>query len=210
MSRTKRTTKASMNTIFMFCHHIALRSPTDCFWNCEAWLPSASDLSTSSSRCSPRSTTASMFARIMSVTSPISSCTRCILPIPGPLWPPDDAVVADGAARRSWHTRRAGKGRVSGITKCGSKAWHFTVFVCGHTSRASRGSPCQYGAPASNFHSPGRRRSTCGQWYEPSAWMGERERADVPVASYECAADPPAGVHRRRDRGHTQCALKNQ
>eukprot|EP00964_Phaeocystis_antarctica_P099174 scaffold65059_cov65-Phaeocystis_antarctica.AAC.6 len=34
----------------------------------------------------------------------MSSCTRCILPIPGPLWPPGGAVVAYGAAR--WHMQQ--------------------------------------------------------------------------------------------------------
>ena len=124
MSRMKRTTNASANTIFMFCHHIALRRPTDCFWNCEAWLPRASDLSTSSSRCSPRSTTASMFARIMSVTSPISSCTACSLPIPGPPWPPDEAVVAPPPTaprcRASTWQRSAGAGARHGT--CGPEA----------------------------------------------------------------------------------------
>ena len=45
----------------------------------------------------------------------LPSCTRCILPIPGPLWPPGDAVVTSGAAR--WHAQQSNSG--------GQRARHF-------------------------------------------------------------------------------------
>ena len=63
------TAPATNSFILQFCHHMALRSCFPFFWNCSAWLCSASVLSTRSSIFSPRSRTFSMFSIMTSLTS---------------------------------------------------------------------------------------------------------------------------------------------
>ena len=63
----------------------------------------------------------------------LPSCTRCILPIPGPLWPPGDAVVTSGAAR--WHAQQSNSGGAA-------RAPHFQNVKRSGLHRSSRNISC--------------------------------------------------------------------